>query len=484
MSRTVDVVILGAGLSGLSAAYYLKQHGLQTLVLEKSSNSGGVVRTSRNDDFILESGPNSALATSGAILGLIEQLGLSFQLEYANRSARKRYIVRDGKLMPVPMSVRSLLKTSLVSAKGRLRLLAEPFVRANRSTEDEALAEFVRRRLGSEVLDYLVNPFVAGVYAGSPEKLSLKGAFQQLYDMERDHGSLFRGVLAAKLKKRRKKTAAQAPRRIFSFYNGMQTLTDALAGRVAKQLETGADVKEIVRDEDGFLIYYQDADDEVQEVVCSQLLFTIPAHAYAVLPGEAVTPLKEIMGAIRYVPVATVFFGYKDLPTTRPLDGFGFLVPEVEERQILGSIWNSALFPGRAPEGGCAFTTFVGGARNPELLDLDNEALREIVVDELRDLVGVWKRPDFCRIHRWQQAIPQYQPGHPSLIKQIAAFEADEPDIHIGGNFRGGVSVADCVKQAEIFAQRIARRQQEMIDAQNPAGDGQDPPFSNKGRKF
>ncbi len=483
MSQSVDVAVIGAGLSGLSAAYYLKQHGLQTIVLEKQDHAGGVIRTTRNDDFILEAGPNSALATSGAILGLIEHLGLSFQMEYANRSARKRYIVRDGKLVPVPLSVRSLLGTSLISVKGRLRLMAEPLVRANRSTEDEALADFVRRRLGQEALDYLVNPFVAGVYAGSPESLSLKGAFRQLFDLERDHGSLLRGMLTKAIKKRRKKSAEKPPRRIFSFYNGMQTLTDALAGRLNEQLQTGVDVKEISRDGNRFHIYYEDAEGQLEEVSCDQLLLTLPAHAYTTLPGKPVMPLKEIMNTIRYAAVATVFFGYKDLPTTRPLDGFGFLVPEVENRRILGTIWNSVLFPGRAPEAGCAFTTFVGGSRNPDLVDLDNEEMRQMVVDELRELLGVWKRPDFCRIQRWQQAIPQYRPGHPSLIDQIEKFEADEPSIHIGGNFRGGVSVADCVQQAELFAQRIARRQQEMIDAENPADDGE-APMSNKGRKF
>jgi len=452
--RNIDVIIIGAGISGLASAHFLEKYGLNTVIVEKASRAGGSIKTESKSGFLVELGPNSTLDTSPIIHEFFTDLGIETEVEYANENARKRYIVRNGQLQALPMSPGSFLTSKLFSSKAKLRLLKEPFIPPLNSNSEETLAEFVTRRLGREFLDYAINPFVAGVYAGLPEKLSVRAAFPKLYALEQKHGSLIKGaVLGARERKKRREVSKQNAR-LFSFRRGMQTMIDALTSRMDENLYLNSQIVDIHPNDDGYMVQFL-INGERHQLIGRALLLTIPVHGYDQFQGDLFQPLLPYLNRIEYPPVTMVFFGYKGNPTSRPLDGFGFLVPEKENRKILGTIWSSTIFSGRAPQKGTAFTTFVGGSRQPEVALLPETKLVELVKQDLKDLLGISAQPDIVVIKLWQKAIPQYQIGHEGIIQKVESFERAHPGIYISGNFRGGISIGDCIKQTKANAERI-----------------------------
>ena len=451
-----DVVIVGAGISGLTSAYYLRKKGLQVHVLEKDSRTGGAIQTKEVHGFVVEQGANSTLDTSPLFHELFTELDIEKDLIYGGDKAKNRYIVKNGELCPLPSSPIAFLKTKLFSIQAKLRLLGEPFIAP--SKKEETLAEFVRRRLGNEFLTYAIDPFVAGVYAGLPEQLSVQSAFPKLYNLEQKYGSLIKGaVLGYRQRKKSKETSKQSAK-LFSFKEGMETLPKALTDTLKEHISTDIEITAISRNKDSdFLITYQQGE-KTDEIVCRSLVLTIPSFAYETLPFELPLHFRKVLVNIPYPYVTMVFFGYRNNPASIDLDGFGFLVPRVENRKILGTIWTSTLFPGRAGKGEIALTTFVGGSRQPEIAGLDDTKLVEIVRKDLEDLMGIHKEPDITVIRRWPRAIPQYTLEHKKAIQAIEDFEKGEPGVYISGNFRGGISVGDCIKQAYAISERIAIR--------------------------
>lgn len=449
-----DVGIVGGGISGLTAAHFLKRNGIDVHVLEKNSRVGGSIRSERREGFLIEHGPNNALDTTPLLGEMFSQLGIDDSLEYASDQAKNRYIVRNGKLNPLPMSPPAFFKTKLFSASAKLRLLKEPFIGRANPEIDESLAEFVIRRLGNEFLDYAINPFVAGVYAGKPESLSVKSGFPKLYQLEQEYGSLIKGAILGAKKRRKSAETAKTKARLFSFKEGLQTIIRAIEKELGNRISTGASITAIRKNDDGYEIDFS-ANGELKHLTCRTLLFTIPAYAYRDLSFEFDFPLLDAFARIYYPPVTMVFFGFKQNPTDMPLDGFGFLVPEKENRQILGAIWSSTIFSNRAPQGGAALTTFVGGSRQPDIALKSDDEIAELVFDDLHDLMGLKRKPDLVVIKKWEKAIPQYNIGHQAIIERVEQFESENPGLFISGNFRGGISVADCVKQAHGMSERI-----------------------------
>lgn len=464
-----DVVIVGAGMSGLTTAHYLRRQGIEDILLiEGAGQAGGAVQTRQLDGFLFEPGPNSLLDNSPAMKGLISQLGLDDRVIVAADVARKRYVVRDGRLQPLPMSPPSLIKSKLFSWKTKLRLAREPFISPAPSDAEETLEEFVLRRLGREFLQYAIDPFVAGTFAGRPEDLCVRSAFKRLWDLEQHHGSLIRGAFAmAKERKAAAKAAGNSQGdegeiqagpsgKMLSFDGGLQTLVGALTSPCSDRLLTGHAYLGVRRQDGGFRVTSMSTDG-AHEVDARVVLLTLPAHTYPSLEfGDIDMPVADI-GAIPYPPVTAVFFGYHQIPTEHPLDGFGFLTPRLENRRILGTLWNSVAYTGRAPEGGLALTTYVGGMRQPENTKYSDEEMVDVVYEELRDLMGIQLRPDISVVHRWQQAIPQYVMGHRQLSERIDAAEIEAPGLFVGGNFRGGISLGDCVTRSEELSGQIAR---------------------------
>lgn len=443
------VAIAGGGMTGLTAAWKLHARGVRVTVFEQAGRPGGAVATVDRDGWLVENGPNSLLE-SPELNGLVAGLGLGPERLYAAPAAKNRYLVRGGRVLPVPMGPRQLVSTPLFSLRAKLGILAEPFSRARASADDASLAALVRDHFGQEIVDYAINPLVAGIYAGDPEMLSTRHAFPKLWEAARSNGSLIRGQIAAMRARRARGEKSVA--RIVSFARGLQTLPAALAAALppgAVRVRTavvglfpGRPWKLVSRS-DG-----QEAADEFDAVVLA-----MPAASMAQLPfgpfgDRPLAPLEQV----GYPPVTSLFLGFRRDQVAHPLDGFGALVPAVEGRSVLGVLFSSTLFPGRAPAGHVALTVYVGGTRQPDLARLAPEALLPRVLANLRDLLGVRGDPVFTHTTFWPHAIPQYNLGYGRFLEAIAHAESGHPGLFIGGHVRDGISLANCIASGERLA--------------------------------
>lgn len=464
MDEYRNVIVIGGGITGLTVAHHLHRSGIDVALLERGNCVGGTMTTFKKDGWIIERGPNSALETTPLFKELFTELGITGEVMYANECSNKRYILRNGKLYPIPMSPPDFLKSKLWSTSGKLRLLKEPFI--GRAEKEETIAEFVVRRLGPEFLDYAINPFVAGVYAGDPQKLSVRSAFPKLYALEEKYGGLIKGMIfgARERKKRREKAKDRAKQ--FSFVNGMQTLPDAIAHKLGSVVNCSTEIQRIeMRPDGGSSIrrmlrkgrYTVTSRSQgiSKTFSCDVVVFAVPSYVASSLISDFDPELASKLQSIYYPPVAEVFFGFKKEQIGRPLDGFGYLIPEKEQRKILGTIWSSTIFSSRAPEGYEALTTFVGGSRQPELALLSDAELLAVVREELRSIMNIAGEPALSYINRWERAIPQYQLGHSDIVDRIKVFERKYKGMILGGNYRGGIAVGDCVVSAHRIYEQV-----------------------------
>jgi len=452
-ATTTHVAIVGAGITGLTAAFKLAHRGCRVTVFEKGPQPGGSLRSTAEDGWLHEAGPNS-LQYGKELKTLIAELGLEGEVVPAAPQAKRRFLVRGGRFVPVPASPPAFLKSPLFGLRTKLSLPLELLSRPRVRTTDLSLAELVRSHFTQELVDYAVNPLVAGVYAGDPEKLSVRHAFPSLWQAERSHGSLIRGMMAAA--KARKAAGEGGMPPLISFKRGLQTLTDTLAARLpAGSLKLNAAVETLLPGRPHRIVWRQDGQTRSGEF--DAVVLAAPASALAQLTvgtlGER--PLASLEN-IPHPPVTSLFLGYKRDQIVHPLDGFGGLVPALEKRQVLGILFSSTLFPGRAPDGHVALTVFVGGMRQPDLARLAPAELLARIDADLRDLVGVSGAPVFVRHSFWPRAIPQYVLGYERWQEQMTALEERHARLFIGGNARDGVSVPDCVKNGLKLAQRVA----------------------------
>jgi protoporphyrinogen/coproporphyrinogen III oxidase len=472
--KDADVIVVGAGLTGLTAAFQLTLRGRTVEVLESHLHAGGVIGTHRHavegGDALYEVGPNSGMDTTPLIDSMLDDLGIRDQRIDAQAAAAKRYVLRDGQLRAVPSSLLGFIRTPLFSAGAKLRLLREPFIAARKDAgaPEESVGSFVRRRLGPEVLDYAVEPFVGGVYAGDADLLSLPAAFPRLAEWERDYGGLVRGAILGARKRRREaarngeraKTAAPS----FNFNGGMQTLIDALV-RHLPRLVCSARVLSVQRDDGGGFAVEIERRGERLVRRARAVVLAVPAFEAAPLVaplGPAGANAARALDGVHYPPVATVSVLYHRRDVSHPLDGFGFLAPKVENPPVLGTLFTSSMFAQRAPAGVVVLTSFVGGRRNAQAALAPDEHIAADVVRSNAHLLGAGA-PMFSAVKRWPRAIPQYDLGHLQRIAIVAALESQVPGLSLCGNWRGGVSVADCIKagheQAEHVIQRLGATQ-------------------------
>lgn len=444
----MKVVVVGGGISGLSAAFRLKQAGADVTVVESEPRAGGKVRTEIVDGFLVEHGPNGFLDSRKPVLDLVRDLRLDNQLVQANQEASKRYIFTRGALRALPSGPLSLLATRALTARGLLRLLYEPFVKPRASYEvEETVFDFAARRIGHEAAQVMVDAMVTGVYAGDSRKLSLRAAFPRMYDLERTYGGLVKALIALmKARKANSGSAAGPSGKLTSFPEGLETLIHALVRRLEGQVLTGKPVQGLLRQNGGWRVLL--ADDASLD--CDAVVLSTPADAAAWLLAAHAPRAAEVLRQIPYNPAAVVAFGYPPGSLPRPLDGFGYLVPGHEQRKVLGSVWCSSLFPNRATKGRALMRSIIGGARHPELVGLGDAELSEVVTAELSVLMGgPMPAPAFQRIVRWPAAIPQYTLGHLDRVAAIEAAMAAVPGVHLATNAMYGVSLADCVARAE-----------------------------------
>ena len=438
------VCIIGAGISGLSTAWHLKQQGADCTVIETTERVGGAIRTEQNDSYLAEAGPNSIQLNSPEVAAFLNSIpGLKDQYIHAKSAAQKRFLVRNGKVHPVPMGLLQALRTPLWSFGAKLRVLKEPFIARRIHESDESVAEFACRRLGNEIYRYAVNPLVGGIYAGKPELLSLRYGFPKLYDLEQTHGSLIRGALAKKFATSKGKHK-YFKKSIISFKGGLETLPRCLANALGSSVHTGARLKSITQAASGWRIDWNGMTHQYD-----RLILTVPAFALGKLPLEddlqyALSPLE----AIEYPPVSVLSLGFKKTAITHPLDGFGVLVPECEKRAILGVLFPSSFFEGRAPQDHALLTVFVGGDRQPNLSSDDAQVLEDRVMPDLVELLGIKESPVMRHLAHWPRAIPQYKVGYSQIMDTINKIESQYPGLHLSANYRHGISLTCCLEAA------------------------------------
>ncbi len=476
-NQDVHVAIIGGGITGLSAAWYLQQEAekinqsLTYTLLEAGSEWGGKVKTETVDEFtdqpfIVEGGPDSFITQKPWAWQLVRQMGLADELLPTNDDRRQTFILNNGELvtMPeglmliVPTSITPFLKSRLLSWPGKIRMGLDFFIPAKRDGQDESLGDFVRRRLGQEALNKLAEPLLSGIYNADVEEQSLLATFPRFRDLEEKHGSLIRGMLAAK--QLRRQAAQQGgengrsrpkppPSFFISMRDGMASLTDALRSRLTGECRLETKVTELVQMENG---RFRLTLNESEQLTADSVILAIPAYAAADLLEDMAPNAATDLRAIRYVSTGTISLGYRAADVDHPLNGFGLVIPRHEARSINAITWTSTKFDHRAPDGHVLLRVFFGGTRSPHMPELEDETILTLARTELADLMGIRAEPLFHRIYRWPDATPQYDVGH---LERVAAIEADLPaGLFVSGSPYRGIGLPDCVRQAQEAAEK------------------------------
>jgi protoporphyrinogen/coproporphyrinogen III oxidase len=451
------VAIIGAGITGLTAAFTLRHSGIPVVVYEATDRVGGAIRSLRQDGYLAEYGPNTILETSPKITQLIRDLGLESRRLEPDPKAEARYLVRSGKPVAMPSSPLGFLSTDLFSPAAKLAVLREPFLPRRTSEGEESVADFVTRRLGCEFLDRAIDAMVAGVYAGDPHRLSVKEAFPKLAELEARYGSLIRGsLLGARERKKRGEIAKdRAPK--FSFDEGLQVLTDALAEDLGERVRLNTSITQIRRVGEEWHLALRSGDQEFS-VEHSAMIYAGTAHKLAAMNMDVgsepldLSPFSEI----RYPPVASLVLGFRREDVAHPCQGFGVLIPKIEGFSILGTIFSSSLFPNRAPAGHLTLTSYIGGERHPELALLPPEEITALVQHDLERLLGVRGEPTFRHLAIHPKAIPQYNIGYGRYRKLMEEIEAVSPHFYFAGQYRDGISLSDSILSGCKIAERVA----------------------------
>lgn len=449
---TKRIAIVGAGITGLTAAFRLHRQGHRVTLFERGPQPGGSVRTIRENGYLIEAGPNSLQYGAPELKAVVQELDLEPSLLIAGPAGKKRFIVRGGKFVPVPAGPGAFFRTPLFSFGTKVGIMAELLKSPRTRTTDISLAELIRSHFNQELVEYAVNPLIAGIYAGNPEKLSTKHAFPSLWQAERSHGSLLRGLMTLAKEKKARGESGVSP--IVSFPGGLQTLTDTLAARLpAGALQLNATVETIIPGRPFRLVWKCDGPSASGEF--DAVVLAVPAVGLAQFRfGTLAERPFALLDSVTQPPVSSLFLGYRRDQVAHPLDGFGGLVPAVERREVLGILFSSTLFPGRAPDGHVGLTIFSGGVRQPDNARLSTPALLRRIAPDLAGLLGVTGEPAFIRHSFWPQAIPQYNLGYERFLEPLARSEQEHPGLFIGGNVRDGISLPDCVKSGAELARK------------------------------
>ncbi len=470
-SRSLSVAIMGGGIAGLSTAYYLQQQAaaaglsLHYTLLEASARWGGHIRTDRVDtaagQFIVEAGPDSFITQKPWGVQLARELGLEDRLLGTNDQMRKVYVLNRGRPTPMPDGVLLIVPTRLmpfalsplISPLGKLRMGLDLVIPPKRDGEDETLADFVRRRLGAEALDKIAEPLLSGIYNSEADKQSLLATFPRFRDLEVEHGSLTRGMLASRRNGKAAHDASPGTKPMSAFMSlvdGTGELIDALVGRLTGDLRLNTAAGRLSPNEKrGYKIATTDG----ETLAADAVVLAVPAFVAQSLTRDVAPAVAGGLAGIRYVSTGTISLGYRMADIRRPLRGFGLVVPSSEHRPNNAVTWSSLKFDGRAPEGCALLRVFFGGSRSPQSMALDDEALLAVVQSQLREFMGIEAAPLFHRIYRWERSNAQYDVGH---LDRVAALEAAlPPGLFVTGSPYRGVGLPDCIKQGQSVAGQI-----------------------------
>lgn len=453
MASSPLTVIVGAGISGLTCAYSLQKAGHNVLLLEAGARPGGVIQSVSEDGYLFELGPQSFSSTP-ALDQLCDDLGLATRLIEAPR-ASPRFVLVDRRLVAVPMSPSNFLGSGLLSWKTKLTILTEALRTTHPPQSEESLAAFTRRKFSAELLDRLVGPFVSGIYAGDPEQISLRAAFPKIHEAEQVSGSIVRGMFRNASSKKVSATANRSRRPSpISFGDGNETLVSTLADKLGSRLRCNAAVASIAKTENHFTVRTQGRI-KSEDLQCDHLVLATPTSAAVSLLGqvapEAALPLHDIT----YAPVAVVSLAYRRNQVRHPLEGFGFLIPRSAGVRTLGTVWNSSQFPNRAPKDYVLLTSFIGGATDPDSVNLSDPALSAAVHREISGILGITGQPVKERVTAYRSAIPQYNLGHTERLQKIGEAIRRVPGLWLTGNYLQGPAVGSCIEHALSVAEQV-----------------------------
>ncbi|HQW66899.1 MAG TPA: protoporphyrinogen oxidase [Gemmatimonadales bacterium] len=445
------VVVVGGGIAGLVAARRLMELGCDPVLLEATSRVGGAIETVARDGWLAEAGSNTVMEPEPAVRALLERVGLGERILRPGPAVKRRYLVHDGAPVPVPLSPSELVSTPILSVAGRLRLLKEPFVARGDDDPDETVEAFARRRFGDEVATRLFDPLIAGTTGADPARVLVRYAFPRLVEYERTAGSILKGAMRSRSQARRRGEVLGGS--LWTCLGGLGDVPAHLATALGTRVQLGRRVVRVATDGARFLLTSDVGAVEGADAVC----FASPARAFADI--DVAVPGGDALAATASIPhssLASVSLGYRRRDVTHPLDGFGMLAPSCEQRRILGVLFPSSLFVGRAPEGHVLLTTFAGGMRNPEVSGLGDDDLVAVVRAELHALLGVSGEPVFRELRRWHDSHPLAVAGHAARMAPVQALEASQPRLAFAGCWHGGAGVHDVMLGGMRAAERLA----------------------------
>lgn len=451
-----QVVILGAGITGLTIGYYLQRAGVDFVIVERSPAAGGVIQTQQRQGFTFETGPNTGIIAHPEVAELFESLAPNCALELADPKAENRWILKNGKWEPLPSGMIGGIKTPLFSFRDKLRLLSEP-LRKRGSNPMETISELVKRRMGKSFLEYAVDPFISGIYAGNPDLLVTKYALPKLYNLEQQYGSFIKGGLK-KARAPKSERDKKATRKVFSAKGGFKNLIAALQKAIPEEkIIFKAENVRISKTGEKFHTRFQVGGHGHTELISGHLVTTSG--------GENLTQLFDFLEPgflqpvldLEYARVVQAIMAFNTWKGPQ-LNAFGGLIPTKEQRNVLGVLFPSSIFKDRAPENGALLSVFLGGIKRPDIYDLDDEKILETVNHEMESLLQIsLSEQAFVEIHRYRQAIPQYGKTSPEKLQRIADIERLHPGLTLAGNIRDGIGIADRIKQATDIASKLSQ---------------------------
>lgn len=466
------LLIIGGGIAGLSAAYYATKKAkeraipLRVTVLEVAARWGGKIVTVRvpweDDLFIVEAGPDTFLATKPWAVNLCKDLGLGERLQGTNPQHKNTYVLYHGQLMPlpdglammVPTNVQAMLKTGLVSWRGKARMGLDFVLPPAQPNGDESLGAFISRRLGREAYENLIEPLMSGIYAGDGDALSLAATFPYLRDLELKYGSLARGAL--EMRKQSGGRSLQGSRSAFlTPQTGLAEIVEALVPYLEAQqvnLRLNTPASSVRRTETGYVV---DLLRTGESMAADGVILATPAFISGVLVAALDPSLADVLREIPYISTATISLAYRLKDLARELDGYGYVIPRCEGRRALACTWTSTKFPHRAPEGYALLRVFAGRAGQEEELPRDSEGLVALAREELQLTLGIQAKPLFSRVFVWENAMPQYNLGHPQKLARISTRLEALPGLALAGNGYRGIGLPDCIHSGEMAVDAI-----------------------------
>jgi len=450
------VAVLGAGISGLSAANFLIREDVQLTVLEQSNQVGGLINTISKDGYKLETGPNSVMLNNPEFLDLLKDLHLTDSLIYPEeKSAKSRFILMGKKPEALPSGPGSLFGNKVIGWGGIGAILKEPFRKQNTDTKDESLASFCKRRFSTSLFDNVIAPFVTGVYAGNPEKMSAKYSMKALWEAEKNHGSIIKGLIKSmKVKKADLRQQELPKQKMISFKNGLKEIPELIQDKLGDRLKLNSTVTAIEKLENSYRISYT-KNGEMQQLEVDHIISGLPAYAEANLWKSYYPKFTKELNEVYYAPTVSIHFGYNKKQVRNQEAGFGILTRIAEKKSFLGILFINRFFPHNAPDGKDLFAIIIGGARSPELTQLPKEELINRIQQEISEIMQITGEPELVNYIKWEKGIPQYNLGHGNLVKEEAEFIKNNPNYQVIGNYIHGVSVADSIKKGVLAAKKV-----------------------------